>query len=469
MLRETCLLLSTNDNKKVYNDFLSLICELFKEKIDKNKKENKFIQISLIINYLLFILTLTINMKDYPKFIKLFLKKYYKIIFNSIKEIKNVAINKILLDILSGLFLQEYKNIYFREDKEKDKELEELYISKETDLTKKYLDKINSYQKEVYREIFILLFDFNFNYDKIFKNYPKQFSSEEKPIFKLNFMQSLLRLIFYHEKGNYYNDEKYYEYELLKKIIVKNMEETFKANGDDVKTLFRKDGIYDDVLKYIFYIFGNTTMIEAFFNPLKKLMKENGIIIKKSNEINKKKSKTKERSITPKEFELLFDEMIDGFKKYLPYILRVILKIIYSSIRKYFTIEEDNFRPLNTTLIFNFISNPRIQSIYSINPSKYKYIRTLNRLLCNTCFNIPFNEKDELYKYNQLVDNNHQKLKIFFQKFVLTINEEKEEEKIRIKNILAEKFSQYPNFLFYWDSKFFYTTINEKLDKIIDF
>ena len=113
MLRETCLLLSTNDNKKVYNDFLSLICELFKEKIDKNKKDNKFIQISLIINYLLFILTLTINMKDYPKFIKLFLKKYYKIIFNSIKEIKNVAINKILLDILSGLFLQEYKNIYF--------------------------------------------------------------------------------------------------------------------------------------------------------------------------------------------------------------------------------------------------------------------------------------------------------------------------------------------------------------------
>jgi hypothetical protein len=282
-------------------------------------------------------------------------------------------------------------------------------------------------------------------------------------------MQSLLRLIFYHEKGNYYNDEKYYEYELLKKIIDKNMEETFKANGDDVKTLFRKDGIYDDVLKYIFYIFGNTTMIEAFFNPLKKLMKENGIIIKKSNEINKKKSKTKERSITPKEFELLFDEMIDGFKKYLPYILRVILKIIYSSIRKYFTIEEDNFRPLNTTLIFNFISNPRIQSIYSINPSKYKYIRTLNRLLCNTCFNIPFNEKDELCECNQLVDNNHQKLKTFFQKFVLTINEEKEEEKIRIKNILAEKFSQYPNFLFYWDSKFFYTTINEKLDKIIDF
>ena len=215
-------------------------------------------------------------------------------------------------------------------------------------------------------------------------------------------------------------------------------------------------------------MFGNTTMIEAFFNPLKKLMKKNGIIIKKSND-NKKKSKANEKNITPKEFESLFDEMVDGFKKYLPYILRIILKIIYTSIRKYFTIEENNFRPLNTVLIFNFISSPRIQSIYSLNPSKYKYIRTLNRLLCNTCFNIPFNETDELYKYNQLVENNHQKLNLFFQKFIISINEEKEEEKMKIKNVFAEKFSLYPTFLFYWDSKFFYTSINEKMDKIIDF
>lgn len=128
MLRETCLLLSKTDDKKDYNDFLSLICDLFKDQIDKKKKEkeNIYNHTSLIINYLLFILTLIINMKDNKKFVKLFLKKYYKILFSSIKEIKIISFNKILSDILSDLFLEEYKSIFFRND-EKDKELEELY------------------------------------------------------------------------------------------------------------------------------------------------------------------------------------------------------------------------------------------------------------------------------------------------------------------------------------------------------
>ena len=468
MLRETCLLLSKTDNKKDYNDILSLICDLFKDEIDKKKKENIYNHISLIINYLLFILTLTINMKDNKKFVKLFLKKYYKIIFNSIKEIKIISFNKILSDILSDLFLEEYKSIFFRND-EKDKELEELYIKKLTEFKKKYPNKINSYQKGVYTEIFILLFDFNLNYDDIFKNYAKQISEEDKPIFKINLIQSILRLIFSQEKRNYYNDQKYYEYEILKKIIDKNMEDTFKLNGDEYKTVLRKDGILDDIIKYIFYMFGNTTMIEAFFYPLKQLMKKNGIIMKKGSENNKKKSKTKEKNITPEEFEMLFEEMIDGFRRHLPYILKVVLKMIYTSIRNHFTIEEDNYRPLYTALIFNFIVNPRIQDIYSINPSKYNFIRVLNRLLINTCFNTSFNEKDELYKYNQYIENNNKKLNIFFQKFVISINEEKEETKIIIKNIFFDKFSLYPTIFFNWDSKFFYSSVNEKVEKVITF
>ena len=82
MLKETCLLLSKNDSKTDYNDFLSFICDSFKEQIDKNKKDIKYIQTSLFINYVLFILTLTINMKDYPRFVKTFLKKHFKLILN---------------------------------------------------------------------------------------------------------------------------------------------------------------------------------------------------------------------------------------------------------------------------------------------------------------------------------------------------------------------------------------------------
>ena len=467
MLRETCLLLSNKNNKKDYNDFLTYVLEAMKAKIELFKKDDNYINFFLAINYLLFILMVTINLKDYIIFIKLLFKKYFKMILNLIKEIKNEKTRKILLDLLSGLFLEEYKSIYFRKDE--DKELEELYINKEVEITKLYLDTINSYTKEVYNKIFYILLDFNLNYDNIFNNYSNKISYVEKPIFKINLIQSILRLIFCKEKNNYFTEIKYYEYDILKKIIDKNIEETRRINGDEYKTLFRRDDINDDIIKYIFFMFGNTTMIEAFFNPLKKIMKKIGIITKKSDEIKNMKKISNDRNITPKEFELFFDEMIDGFIKYLPFILKIMLKIIYTSIRKYFTIEKDNFRPLNTALIFNFLVNPRIQIIYSINPAKYKFIRTLNRLLCNTCFNTPFINSDSLSKFNKHIESNHQKLKIFIEKFIISIDEEKEEEKIKMKNIFKEKFSVYPKFFFNWDSKFFYTSINEKMEKIINF
>ena len=464
-MRETCLLLTKKNNKKYYGEFLSILFEAFKGKMDKLKKEENYENISIVINHLLFILSLSINLRDYPIFIKILLKKYFKLIINLIKEIKNEKICNMLLDLLSGLFNEEYKLIYFR--KERDKELEELFIVKELELSKVYLDIIILYSPEIYKDLFSLLFDFNLEYEQIFNNYSNKITPEEKPLFKINFIQSILRLLFCQEK-QYYTGIKYYEFELLKKIIDRNMQETFKLNGDEYKTVFRKDTICDDIIKYIFFMFGNITMIEAFINPLKKIMKKIGIIIKK-NEDKSTKKKASERNITPKEFELFFDEMIDGFRKNLPYILRIVLKLIYTIIRKYFTIEKDNYRPLNTALIFNFIVNPRVQEIFSIHPAKYKFIRTLNRLLCNTCFNTLFIEKDELFKFNEYIERNNKKLKKFFEKFIISIDEEKEEEKIRVQKIFKEKFTIYPKFFFKWDSIFFYTSINEKMEKIITF
>jgi len=442
--------------------------ELMKKKLEILKKEDNYINTSLVINYLLFISTLAINLRDYPAFIKIFFKKYFKSILNLIKEIKNTKTNKILLELLNGFFLEEYKTIFFRKDKEKDKDLEELYESRETELKKVYDYKANNhYTKEVYEKIFQILFDFNINYEKIYANYSIKISRENAPIFKINLIQSILRLLFYTGKNKYYSKNKYYEYDLLKKIIDKNIQQTLELNGDEYKTLFRKDDIYDDLIKYIFFMFGNTTVIEAFINPLKKMMNKIGIIMKKNDNINKKKIHN-ERNITPAEFELFFDEMVSGLKHNLPYILKIILKIIHTSVKQHFTIEKDNFRPLNTALIFNFIVNPRIQEIYSINPGKYKFVRTLNRLLCNTCFNTQFIPNDSLSKFNKYIESNHQKLSIFIQKFIISIDEEKEEEKIKIKNIFNEKFAEYPKFFFDWDTKFFYTSVGEKMEKIIN-
>ena len=63
-------------------------------------------------------------------------------------------------------------------------------------------------------------------------------------------------------------------------------------------------------------------------------MKNIGIINNK-NDDNKKMSN--ERNIIPQEFELFFNKLIDGFREYLPYIIKIVLKLIYTSVRKYFT------------------------------------------------------------------------------------------------------------------------------------
>ena len=65
--------------------------------------------------------------------------------------------------------LKKINQIYFSKDKYK--KLEELYINKEMELTKIYLDTITSYQKEIYNKIFYLLI-----YDNIFNNYSNKIS-----------------------------------------------------------------------------------------------------------------------------------------------------------------------------------------------------------------------------------------------------------------------------------------------------
>ena len=65
--------------------------------------------------------------------------------------------------------LKKINQIYFSKDKYK--KFEELYINKEMELTKIYLDTITSYQKEIYNKIFYLLI-----YDNIFNNYSNKIS-----------------------------------------------------------------------------------------------------------------------------------------------------------------------------------------------------------------------------------------------------------------------------------------------------
>jgi hypothetical protein len=43
---------------------------------------------------------------------------------------------------------------------------------------------------------------------------------------------------------------------------------TKQKYGDKYSCLFRKDEIYDDILKYIFFVFGNNMLVKSFGNIL---------------------------------------------------------------------------------------------------------------------------------------------------------------------------------------------------------
>ena len=244
------------------------------------------------------------------------------------------------------------------------------------------------------------------------------------------------------------------------------MEETAQKFGDDVKTLFRKEDLCDDVLKYMFFIFGNSMMIESFVKPVKKMLKSVGL-----NEDCPKvmEDPKKGRDITVEEYNTLFDEINKGLTDNCPHVLRILLKLLHNSIKKHFTIQEDNYSPLYTALIFNFMISPRIQMLYSINPLNCNYIRSLNRLMRNTCFNFKFNKVDALYKFNESIEINNQKIKQFIKDKIISINESDDDVKESLNNLFTEKYLIYPKFLFYVDSSLLCGTIHGGEEKIIHF
>ena len=342
---------------------------------------------------------------------------------------------KIFLRIINNIFLEEYKQIFFNKNKP-NIELEELFINEITIFGEKYSELSIHFEKETYIKIFSNLLQFDLNYENFFLSKNNKIDIEEKRIYKLGIAQSLIRVVFSKEKNKYTKD-KFYEYNLLKRVVDKDMEETIEKFGDQYKTLFRKDDICDDFLKYMFFVFGNTMIIESFINPLTKILEGVG---------------DNDRNINKDEFNKLMDEFINKMKKTIPDVLKILLKILYESVKSHFTIEDDNYGPLYTTLIFNFIISPRIQMIYNINSQNKNFIRSLNRLLRNICFNNKFSEEDQLNEFNDIIDKNHLKIKNFIKENIISINIEDNKIKSSLGDIFNEKYLLYPNFLFYRDS-----------------
>ena len=460
-----CQIISNSKEKeKDFEKLLEYLLNAVKEKIKEYAEDPNFNRLMLIQNYIIFFMVLVLNLKSYTSLIKLIFRGkllFFSELRDNINNMKTRKRNK-LLSILSNIFLEEYKGVFFNNN---DKELEDLFIEQQTDFSELCSETVTFYDDSTYKKMFQTLLRFDISYNNFFSNNDK-ISDDEKPSYKLCVAQSLIRVAFSKEKKKFYKEKgNYYEYDLLKRIIDKDMEETREKFGDEYKTLFRKEDLCDDVIKYMFFIFGNSMLIDCFVMPLKKMLKNLGIT---DELIEAKDPLPMKRDIKKEEFNTLMELIIETLSTKIPDVLKILLKLLYESVNQHFTIDKNNYSPLYTSLIFNFLISPRIQMLYSINPLNCVFVRSLNRILRNTCFNAKFAEGDSLYEFNESIEINYKKLqKLINEKIIsIVINDE---IKNSLKDLFTEKYLIYPKFLFYWDSQLLCATIDGGVEQIISF
>ena len=260
-------------DKKIFGKILSLILIEIKEKISLYNKEKTSHNYFLIKNYIIFFMIITINLKNFSSFVLTIFegkKNFFKSLIESINTLNKTKRRDELFSILNYLFLEEYRDLYFNEeekDKEKKKILENIFIEKQLLLPLMNLG-ISSNDDNIYIKMIDILLKFDLSYDNFFTYY-QNIKIEERSEYKLQIVQSIIRVAFSKEKYNY-TKEKNFEYNFIKKIIEKDVKETFEKYQNDYKTLLRKEDLCDDVIKNIFFIFGNSMLIQSYIKPINK-------------------------------------------------------------------------------------------------------------------------------------------------------------------------------------------------------
>ena len=450
------------DDDFIIQRFLFLLFILLDNSLDNYiKDKNTFL---LLKNNLKYFLLILINLKDNEKFNYFFSKEkldYLIMILTKIQKIKNKKDKQICNNILFNLFSQEYIylgsnliSIENNKEKNKNKNSKSKKILIDFYLTQKTLEAKEAEKKllktEKYQKIIESLFNFdseNFLYFK--KNSEIDYSLHF--YHQIELVENIIFILFSKEKYNFLkSDNVYYEYEFLDKLIKKNISETKEMHGDKHRNLFRRDTISNDIIKYFFFIFGNSMIIESIIKPLNTILK----IIGLNNEIEninfKRNSIKKERNITKDEFKILFEKIIEKLNENIPKILKIFLKMIYDNIIIFYpNLEKGDYTPISSLFFFSYISNPRIQKMFDIYPEKCLFIKSVYKLIYNSSFNIKFNEGDNLFIFNDEIDISYKKISEFYEKNVINIDMNNEDNKKYLQNLFNEIGVIYPEFIFY--------------------
>ena len=462
--------------RKYFISFLSLLYNCIHDKIEIYLKDRNRINFTAITNYIIFFMILFLNVSDTGIFIKTIFEEGTNFFKSLIKLIEKLDLKDkySLFGILNNLFLDDYKLLYFKKNtSEKDDSLEMLFINNQIHFSNIYFESEEGFGDKEYRNMFNKLSRFEFSYDNFFKD--KNIDNiKDKSYYKLIIAQSIIRVVFSKEKYLYIDESsktsKYFEYYFIKNLIDKDLEITQKKYGNDISIIFRKEDIFDDIIKYIFYIFGNMMMIESFVKPVEKMLKKIGLDEESiENNILVALDLPLVRDINKEEFEILIKEISESLNETMPLIIKIILKFLYNSLIKYYKIDKNNFNPLYTALFFNYIISPKTQEMFEINPMKILLVRSLNRLVKNTCFKYKINEADNLSKFNALIEKYNINMKNLIINNVIQLDENEESNKKYMKQLFSEINLVYPKFLFYRDSKLISKTFNGVSDEFINY
>ena len=456
-----------NEIKKFLEDdmviqrFSFLLFILFDNSIDNYVKGK--INFVILKNNIKFFMIILINLKNNDKFNNFFSKEKIDYSIMNITKLQKLKNNRDVLicnDILFNIFSPEYihfgSNLLSIIDNEQKNQndncntqridlLRYFYFSQNA--LKKYEIKNKEAVKKKYGKIIESLFNFE---SKNFLNFKKDQEMDYylKFYHQIELVENLLFILFSKEKYNFLKDDNsYYEYEFLDKIIKKNISETKEIHGDKYRNLFRRDTISNDFIKYFFFIFGNSMIIESIIKPLNRLLKIVGLSNKSENGEVKG---NKDKNITNEEFKILFEKIIEKLNEHIPTILKIFLKIVYDNIINFYpNLEKGDYTPLSSLFFFCYISNPRIQQMYDIYPDKFLFVKSVYRLFYNTSFNIKFKEDDNLYSFNNEIEIYYKKINEFYQNNVINIDMNNEENKKYLKNLFNEIGLICPEFLFY--------------------
>ena len=457
-----------NEIQKILEDddiliqrFSFLLFILLDNSIDNyTKNQNNFL---ILKNNIKFFMIILLNLKNNKKFNNFFTKEkidYPLMNITKIQKIKDSKYKQILNNILFNIFSPEYnhlgsnllsiintdeKNLKGNNKIKQIKLLNEFYNSQKDFESIDKKNKIN--QKEKYEKIIDSLFNFE---SKNFLNFKKDKEIDYSLHFfhQIELVENIIFIVFSKEKYNFMKDNNaYYEYEFLDRLIKKNILETKEIHENKHRNLFRRDTISNDIIKYFFFIFGNSMIIKSIFKPLNTILKIVGLNnISENDEL----IGNKERNITKDEFKILFEKIMQKLNENIPTILKIFLKIIYDNIINFYpNLEKDDYTPISSLFFFSYISNPRIQKMFNIYPDKFLFIKSVYRLIYNASFNIKFKEDDNLYIFNDDIEIYYNIINEFYKNNIINIDMNSEENKKYLKNLFHEIGFIYPEFLFY--------------------